>query len=320
MRYEHSLTRIVVIPRNGYINRLQAWASASILARTLSVPLQVLWEPQPAAAAPADALFAGEPDAGTFISADEATTLLGQPHDELPRLLTVLPERRLVVLAGHELGEQAFMDTLPAALAHDCRPETLVVIAGGKFCLPADEATFVGQRAAFYQGIDWAPAIAEAVDAHVREHPDYLALHLRYTDRAFQAPLKGSILRALDTMREQSDLRDLFIAADSARTSADWIASAEGRGFAPWSTSVSSFDRTAAEAGLPAMIDWLLLSHSRSLVYFSASSFAEEAAVATGTFDTCGGLPPSRIRHDVLTVREYARSALTYPARHWPGR
>ncbi|MCX6432168.1 MAG: hypothetical protein NTX29_05090, partial [Actinobacteria bacterium] len=318
MRYEHSLTRIVVVPRNGYVNRLQAWASASILARTLDVPLQVLWEPQPAAGAPADLLFTI--DTSTFVSAADATALFGQPHDDLPRLLTVLPERRLVVLAGHDLGEQAFMSELPAALAHPSRPETLVIIAGGKFCLPTDEETFVGQRADFYQGIDWAPGLADPVNARVREHPAYLAVHLRYTDRAYQAPLKREIIRALESLREETSLTDLFVAADSARTRANWVDMATGRGFAPWTSEAGSFDRASADAGLPAMTDWLLLTHSRGLVYFNASSFAEEAAVATGTFDACVGLAPSRTRHDVLKARDFLRSGLTYPARRWTAR
>lgn len=47
---DHHLDRIVVVPRNGYVNRLQGWASAAILAAQLDASLHVLWEPEGSAA------------------------------------------------------------------------------------------------------------------------------------------------------------------------------------------------------------------------------------------------------------------------------
>jgi len=38
------LKRIIIIPRNGYLNRLQAIASAAIIAENLDIELKIYWE------------------------------------------------------------------------------------------------------------------------------------------------------------------------------------------------------------------------------------------------------------------------------------
>ena len=130
---DSSLTDLVVIPRNGYANRLQAWASAALLAQELSVPLSVVWEAEDIAPAEFGDLFVASPDGPKLLAAEALRERISADHRELPRYLNVDPERRLIVLAGHDRGEQTFMDKLDAALSHPCRPTLMVIIAGGKF-------------------------------------------------------------------------------------------------------------------------------------------------------------------------------------------
>ena len=99
-----NLQRVIVVPRNGYINRIQAWASSATLATELGASCSVMWEPETVAAAAASDLFRDDAIASTFITAHELTTLLGQPHDSLPRYLTVMRPKGVVVLAGHDRG------------------------------------------------------------------------------------------------------------------------------------------------------------------------------------------------------------------------
>ena len=77
-----SVANVVVIPRNGYANRLQAWAvRPSLLKRAL---LSGCWE----RACPADAssLFRSAGQGSTFISSDEVEASSVGPMRECPTI------------------------------------------------------------------------------------------------------------------------------------------------------------------------------------------------------------------------------------------
>ena len=301
---EHHLDQVVVVPRNGYVNRLQAWASAAILAAQLDVPLRVMWETEePAPAAPTD-LFDSSVVARSFWERSRLDTLVDGAHEDLPRYLTHDRERDLIVLAGHDRGEQAFMGQLAAMLLGLEEPTTLVVIAGGKFHLPTDE-DFTRQRAVFYRQLAWHPDLNARMAAELVDNADYVALHVRGTDRSLEAPTARTIRAGLSALADSTEERSLFIAADSGDSRDRWSDEAAVLGFVPWSVRAIDHDRGKATAGLDAMLDWRLLGRSRAIVYTAASGFGEEAAVATGNVGGC--FPP--FGHGVTAARPQIRSA-----------
>lgn len=312
----HRLERIVVVPRNGYANRLQAWASAAILGAELDVPVSVLWEPQSIAAAPAEVLFASSFVRRTFIDSQIVVDLLGASHESLPRYLHLDRDRGFVSLAGHDLGEQVFMERLAWDLADDSRPHTLVVVAGGKFHLPG-AGDFVRQRRTFYSMLQWSPPIAQRVAELLAGQPPFLGLHIRQTDRATAAPTRRAIQSALDQLGAKTNVHSLFVAADTEQALRQWSTTVVQQGFSPWDSGTSTFDRAEAEAGVGALVDWIVLGRSRALVYSAASSFGEEAAVATGYSSDCLGLSASAARQRWRGLKAEARSAVSYPTRRW---
>ncbi len=318
MTIAHSLDHIVVVPRNGYVNRLQAWASAAILGAELDVPVQVLWEPEMVAPASASLLFSEQVVNRSFVDSDVVSEFAGAPHADLPRYLTVDRDRRLVILAGHDQGEQAFMERLGWALADDCRPRTLLIIAGGKFHLP-DAADFTRQREVFYQRLEWHPAIIDRTNSELAAHGAgaYLGLHIRQTDRTREAPSARAIRLVLGTLAEESEVRSLFIAADTEAGRRHWAAIARELGLAPWSASNVALDRQTNSAGQDAMVDWLLLGRALTLVYSASSSFGEEAAVAAGRTGYAIALSAGPALQRIRDLAELAHAARTYPARHW---
>ena len=224
---EHHLDQVVVVPRNGYVNRLQAWASSAILAAQLDVPLRIMWETEePAPAAPAD-LFDSSVVARSFWERSRLDALVGGAHEELPRYLTHDRERDLIVLAGHDRGEQAFMGQLAAMLLGLEEPTTLVVIAGGKFHLPTDE-DFTRQRAVFYRQLAWHPDLNARMAEELVDHADYVALHVRGTDRSLEAPTARTIRDGLTALADSTDERSLFIAADSEDGRDRWASRGSG--------------------------------------------------------------------------------------------
>lgn len=316
MTISHSLDRIVVVPRNGYVNRLQAWASAAILGAELDVPVQVLWESEPIAPARASDLFSNDRVRVSFIDTAAVTELLGQPHEAMPRYLTIQPSRQLVILAGHDLGEQSLMDPLVSALNDSCRPTALVIIAGGKYHLP-NSGDFVRQRQVFYERLEWHPTIAERVSKAMKDRPPFIGVHVRQTDRSREAPTTQAIRAAVTELAGRTGLQSLFIAADSPSAREQLAREVRALGLDPWWTGGIDFDRASAQAGQDAMVDWVLLGRARAIAYSATSSFGEEAAVAAGSSVASIALSASRSRQRLRDAARLGRAAVTYPNRHW---
>jgi len=303
------------VPRNGYINRLQAWASASILANILATPLEVAWESETIAPAEPSELFSEKQDGARFIAIQQVNTLLGIAHDQLPRYLQISPDNTLITLAGHDRGEQVFMNDLLTKIQGSREIQTLIIIAGGKFHL-GNENTFQAARRDFYRRITWSQGIQQKVDEALENRSHFSGLHIRGTDHSLTAPSKQAMTQALARMTQQADTQDLFITADTGNTLNEWSEIAESLHLRPWSIQHASYDRTQTHAGVAALIDWNILRHSKGIVYSKISSFAEEASVASDFNEISRALSSSQTRQQVRKVRMFAESVMSYPRRH----
>lgn len=311
-----ALDNVIVVPRNGYVNRLQAWASSAILAAELDVPLNVAWEPEPAAPALLTDLFVPDRPGVSPLSTDALRARVGMDHAQLDRYLWVDESRRLVVLAGHDRGEQVFMPSLPAALSHPCEPTTLVIIAGGKFHLPGSTG-FEEQRRLFYRRLPWSAAVSSRTEAAAAGHDDFIGLHIRETDRAVTAPTRRQVRDAIVALAERAGVTSVFVAADSDAARVRWLEEVAAVGLSGWSAPEPELDRSSARAGVDAMVDWRLLGLSRGLVYSRESSFGEEAAIAVDAGLTSIPLSAGRVRQRSRTAVALGRSAVGYPRRRW---
>lgn len=309
MEFASRLHRVIVVPRNGYANRLQAWASSSIMAERLGAPLQVAWEPESVAPAEATDLFADSLRDESFILSSQVAELLGRPHQDMPRYVTVDPDRRLVFLAGHDRGEQSFMPELQEILATTASVSTLVIVAGGKFHLPG-ESDFSSKRWRFYSGIDWHPAIQDRLRRNLSTSNAYLGLHIRQTDRSRDAPTPRAIQEALVRLTNLTGVTDLFIAADTPSARAEWTKRASDLDLRSWTSDAESFDRTDQQSGQDAIVDWLLLGKAEAIVYSAASSFGQEAALANVRPDLAQALTAPSALRVLRDTKQLATSAL----------
>ena len=304
------LQRIIVVPRNGYANRLQAWASATALGQRLGVPVELLWAPQAIAPAPAELLFDSQLVDQLGVELDEVTALIGTTDLDEPTYLTRVPSTDTLILSGDDRGEQAFMAELLSELARPPAPRVLVLIAGGHFHL-AGTRDPAADRRAFYRALPWSQQVTELVEDATAQHPGpYIALHLRGTDRSVTAPRSSAVHRAVRTLAERTGIEQLFIAADTSQARDAWQ-QAEGAGpLQPWWVEHDSFDRSQDAAAIGALVDWILLGRASGLVYPSASSFGHEAAVAMGDRGPSLGLSAPRIT-------QRARQASTFAGNGW---
>lgn len=307
----------MVVPRNGLGNRLQAWASAATLARTWQAPLDLLWEPQPAGPNTFDQLFNDLPH--TFgvdqqlVASSDLEAVLGADHNSLPRYLTADGDRKVIFLAGHERGEQAFMPRLEDLVRNLDGSWSLVVVAGGLFHIDSSDG-FSGSRREFYRSLQWSNQIQDLA-ASVRPSEPYSGLHIRHTDRSREAPRSSDIRAALGQLRASNAPESLFIAADTKEARLEWANVAGSLGFRPWSVPQVELTRSAPKAGISAAVDWLLLSDAQGLVYPRASTFSAEAAVAGGGHGIA--LSASRTVMSARSALNHARNAWNFPRRLW---
>lgn len=314
---------VVVRPQSGYANRLQSIASAWILAEKLQSRLLVDWIPDPRVAPVGmDSVLDPRVCENFQHSVEETLSEFGLSGHPLPRYLHFDRDAGLVTLAGMERGEQHFMPELKALLESH-RVRALIISAGGKFTLdggtvltPGQAAMFRRERRETYGRLALHPGVETGAMRAIGERQPFHGLHLRYSDRALESPWPRSIKRALIDLRHRSESDALFIASDNAIAKRRWLEEAIDFGWKPWTVESGNLPRDDPRSSLEALIDWRVLTLAHSLVYFQASSFAEEAAVAGGSFDRSTALTATASRRAWMKIREYGSAFRSYPQRH----
>ena len=311
-----SVANLLVFPRSGFINRFQTLASSWILADQLGSKFEICWLPCPFVSGPATETFNSDFCDRYVVSEDSVLGRYGINLDEVPRYISESTTGSWIGLRGHDRGEQALMPELMNRLSTISTPSLLVGVAGGSFFLPEigvrpklTLSKFLTAKSDFYQHLPLNAAVESAVAAQLqKDNSPFLGLHLRYTDRSFQAPFPREIRKALIKSRNETDITRVFIASDSGAARQHWHDEALKLGLQPWGFTPQPGTVSGAHA---ALIDWRLLTHSTRLVYFSSSSYSTEAAVAAGTWNESVGLGPNPFRSVAVRTRTFAGAGLS---------
>jgi hypothetical protein len=314
---------VLLFPRSGYVNRLQALASAILLARQIGADLKVCWQVQDVSPVDPTLIFDPAFVTDTFVTESLTESKFGVRASEIPLYLHTAEGGSVITLAGHDLGEQYFMPEFLELLARHPAVQLIVIIAGGKFTLEGasalserDDLHFRAQRAALYGEFPLHNLILDQAEKMKSCQEPYLGLHLRYSDRSHQAPTRRTIRKSLESARQSEGMERIFIAGDSRIEVTRWIEVARELGYRPWSADVANLDRSDPLSAVGAILDWRLLGGAESVIFFAESSFGEEAAVATGNWSRCVGLRSSRFESLVVRFRRFTSALVTYPKRH----
>lgn len=313
---------VVVRPLSGYANRLQAIVSGALLAEDLDTELLVCWDESEVAPVPASTVLGPAWCSAHLRSAQEVVARFGVDPRDVPPYLSVRDNLKVVTLAGLDLGEQHFMPALREVLQRAPETRAVVLSAGGKFTLSGDavlrsdqDADFRGRRYEAYAELPLHPDIEAGAAVAALRQP-FVGLHLRYSDRSTQTPWPRQIAPALHQVANSAETRSVFIASDTPSQRERWSDRVDRLGLEPWSADPGSYPRSDPRSAIGALVDWRILTRSQALVYFAASSFAEEAAVASGNYDRSVGLEASAARSAWVRAGQYAAAARTYPRRH----
>lgn len=299
--------KVVLQPQNGYINRIQALASAVLLAREIGAELDVQWVPSSAAPAELREIFS-ESFLEKFFVEPQVWKL--DPY------LNLTDRGKVVTLAGLERGEQVFMEELQELMSANPQISEFRISAGGKFALGGLSEHFTILRGQFYRKeLQFISDIEYRARSLHDGHGPYLGVHLRYSDRSHQAPRRSSVLRAVLDLASRLEVSEVFLASDEPSERDRWRSTMTSKGLRPW-IAVSDLPFSVRSA-LPALVDWRLLSLSEGIVFFSESSFGEEAAVAAGKNVESISLRGSPMSKVIAIVQEYIRAIVTYPKRHF---
>lgn len=313
------MQRVIVVPRNGYINRLQATASASIIADQLGAEMAVCWLPQEAASAARETVF-GSDSSLKFVSEPELTKILGFGPGSFPHYVNshiVSEVGRVVTFAGHERGEQPLMTQLAEEL-QSSDWEVLVIVAGGRFSFEAgsqsnewDSEMFRTARESWYQTLELAPEIENSVNSIARE--PFIGMHLRYSDRSHQTPSRTEIRRAVVDLCAKYGVSQVFLASDSVKQLEYWSKLLPKLDLSPWvlETNVPG-EFTSAQL---ALADWRALTYAKAIVYFAESSFGYEATVASGRFAESISLAPNKLVSAGVQAKSLIANVLSAPKR-----
>ena len=309
-----TVERVVVVPRSGYINRLQAMASAALLAQHYEAEFKVCWEPQSIAPAAAEVIFNTSFVDQHLLSTYSFREQFGYECSDVPRYLNC--DAHVISLAGYEYGEQFFMPDLQGLIANLKHPLEVVISAGGNFSL-SDPDMACEQRGNWYRNFIFSRAVEQAVKEIIHVNGRYIGLHLRYTDRAHETPLTREIDAAIRKQVDLTGVTSVFVSSDTPAQRDKWLKKLSESGLKPWAAQLSSHDRANELAGVGAMVDWKVLGSAVSSVYFEASSFGREAAVMAGSTATSTALAGHPFHKWKSRGSSVASAVLHYPKNHW---
>lgn len=162
-----------------------------------------------------------------------------------------------------ETEESDKRDELDKMLLVDDMPWYLV--AGGDIKpFNQSKAEVNSYKAEFYSLIKWRSDIVERAMQFVRD--DYEAIHLRYTDRLHLMPEDSKIQELIDGID-----REVFICSDDLEKKSIFMSEKT------FTVPYKKVDRTTPEGIEQALVQWIVMSHSKHIHCSPASTFSMEA-------------------------------------------
>lgn len=273
--------QLVVVLVNGNINRLRAMASGLYMGMLLKREVKFFWTDEYICLADIDQLFDSEFISKYFVD----TTFL-----DLSQLFnkkdgwSVL-QNETILLKGGKLGEQFYMDRIKNYNINLGDYKTIIIISGDIFYLDRKlnkEVEKVKIRSSLYKEIKFNKKLLKEV-TKIKNNMDveYIGIHLRYTDLLSNAPSLRQLTKKIKDICNETGLQSVFIAGDDMKKRDKLIEIVKYNDINCHIQSSIVKKRGTPGSNAQALVDWIMLSESRKLIYFG-STFGFEAGIYGG--------------------------------------
>ncbi len=268
---------LVLIPKNGLGNRLRAIAGGLATARALGRELEVLWEPFDGSATTPEDLF-DAPSSFRFITPGDAAHR-GIVSQDIPKYVN--SGAKIVSLRGYDRGQQVLLPHF-LGLARSS-PQKEAVIAAGNYFHPDARSDrevpkkTVPERQELSKSLLFNQNVLSRAST-TRPPGDYLAVHLRSSDRRKEVPSPTRLLSRVVSLARKTHLTNIFVCSDTEKTRTTAREFLQNSGlqvfFEPQTPA-----RRDVEGEINAGADFVNLQHAWILVGSRASTFATEAGI-----------------------------------------
>lgn len=274
---------LIVIPVNGYVNRLQAIISGMLLASQFGFVFKVYWIPERIAPADIDKIFSSDFVREYSINSSEWLSLAKIETKNFPKYLSITD--KAVFIQGLDNGEQKYIKQI-FTVDFPNSSNNIYIKSGSNFyaTILNDLPGFQLAKRNRFNLNSFNESLLKTYEEFRLNLPSiYIGLHLRTTDRILEFPPDKKLLkRVLESMKILK-ISDVFISTDSVETLSKWTSLLEQHGLKVYSQSSVNYNRSNVDSAQSAFIDWLSLLNCNYLIYTGNSTFSEEASVLSKT-------------------------------------
>jgi len=251
---------LVVVPVNGFANRLRAVASAWTLSSTLKRKLCVYWP------------RSDDMDKFFVPAFDEIFLTNDAVPDSLFTNIAELPTDTKTYAGKHD-GEQRFVPEIIRTPID----QTIILQSGGVFKPPKmTDKEYNKLKSTFYNSLRLRPEIHLIVKQFIETHftnKRVLGVHVRRQDRKFETGPTNAFVDKISKLTNRFDI--IFLCTDD-KDEETRIRNTV-RALPIVVHPKIDINRNTKEQFIDAVIDWYLLSNTDMILYSNGSSFGYEA-------------------------------------------
>jgi hypothetical protein len=294
---------LIVIPTQGFGNRIKIIASAHIYCRYINLPLYICWDSSEECSIPYSDIFS------------ENNTLQTITMEEI--------QASQYCYFGR-VHTNSIFDKIDQVLQDKDHTYDYILIEGGhEFKLPAiTRLQYLGKKRSFYQSLEFVPNIQERIDTFISDNPELFSenakrIGIHYRD--IKTPFDGLDVEnnPIVDFVKNSPLDAFYSAIQSVRScehthfivisNSDEIYNHIVKQFPDRSiitTTPKSYHRNDKDGMLDAIVDFLILTKCNLIIGSYFSSFSDEAS----SFKLIPKITPlskERIENIQDTVQQY---------------
>ena len=286
---------VIVIPVNGLSNRLRAIASGLILANQIGATFSFSWPLSEIMQCKPEDILSEDFIKEAFLTKD-LSEVAEATRENQPFFVEFKTENsRVVSFSGGREGEQRFMQKLEEICSVEESNLRIIIKSGGlfHFCkgnCKSDCSNFQENRRQIYSKLGKSQEVQKRLDEALNHLPkNFGSLHLRFSDKRIDQSISPyRIFRfTLKRGRELSGQNfPLFICGDEHSEIENMAEKFSKQNIQVFRRQNINLERNTEESAVDAYVDWLILSRSKWLVYFTNTSFSYEAAIFGGFTDS----------------------------------